>query len=835
MDTKSKKLKYTYGMKAAAAVVLVALIICAVSTAGIFAKNVAFYGGTDYLTADSTTDIFSTVPFFEQVTSDIYLLKYAPELYTYEKHLDSLETKEDALKRAEKAYNGFWSEYDAYKSNSLADENRDEAFAASTEEAVTGYYDSGNGEVYVGQIDGDYEYYVKAFDYPSVNDFLKTFSVKYDEYIAAEKRSFNNTQTSRQQKIDSLVNLKYIIVDTATGKTVSNIENAEELVKNGKAAQLVTEKEWHLYYSAASGAVSYSSQRDFSLFGEESYYSMNRILSSAEDGFARNGYDLYVYIQSPLVEGDDYYLIGQDMTGERQNAITLAVECVFVCVLALAVVIYLFLVCGHKNGVEGYSMAVIDKIPNEIHLLLSGGIIWLLGCLAMALTDKFYNNTMSYEEYNWLIVAIACFVSAAAIVLVEWLMSVARHIKCKKSWIKNTLTFIVVKWLLVKIVIPLTKKIFKVFKDMFNGTVRLLFPKFKNIKKKFFWRITTFVIIEVIFLLLTFVLLNNGNPLLALLFFLFVAAYASIFFLMIWKHLIALDTIIESSRATREGLFKPIPYIEEMPEPIKTLAKNLQYVQDGMEKAVSEAVKGARMKAELITNVSHDLKTPLTSIINYVDLLKKSDIDDIEAQKYIDVLSDKSNRLKRLIEDLVEASKASTGNVVLNKMPVNLYELSVQAIGESEDDFTAKNLEIKLNEVENPVTVFADSQKTWRVIDNLLSNARKYSAPSTRVYVNVSSDKDFGYFTIKNVSSQELDISPEELTQRFVRGDESRTSEGSGLGLSIAKDLCALQGGELSLSIDGDLFKATVKLPLSTQPVIEAVQAEDLSQGENIQ
>ena len=281
-----------------------------------------------------------------------------------------------------------------------------------------------------------------------------------------------------------------------------------------------------------------------------------------------------------------------------------------------------------------------------------------------------------------------------------------------------------------------------------------------------------------------------------------------------WKYVLSLDRIIAASENAKNGESPENIYSENMPEPLKTLALNLSLTQEEMQKAINEAVKGERMKTELITNVSHDLKTPLTSIISYVDLLKKCDIDDISAQKYINVLDEKSIRLKRLIEDLVEASKASSGAVTFNKMNVNLHELAVQAVGEMSDAFEERNLDAVLNEPTEPIVIYADSQKTWRIIDNLLSNVKKYALPGTRVYIDVGRDSSYGTITIKNTSREKLNIDPDELTQRFVRGDESRTMEGSGLGLSIAKDLCTLQGGKLELSIDGDLFKATVKMPL---------------------
>ena len=250
-------------------------------------------------------------------------------------------------------------------------------------------------------------------------------------------------------------------------------------------------------------------------------------------------------------------------------------------------------------------------------------------------------------------------------------------------------------------------------------------------------------------------------------------------------------------------------------EIIDKFGEDIIGMQEGMRTAVDEAIKGEHMKTELITNVSHDLKTPLTAIVNYVDLLKKCEISDETAREYIGVLEEKSERLKHLIEDLVEASKATTGNVKLNFVRVNLYELAMQAMGENADALEAAGLDVRLNQPEQEPILFADSQKTWRIIDNLISNVKKYALAGTRVYIEVGEENGAGVFAIKNVSREPLDVPIEQLTQRFVRGDASRSTEGSGLGLSIAQSLCELQSGTLEITMDGDLFKVTVRLPLA--------------------
>jgi signal transduction histidine kinase len=222
-------------------------------------------------------------------------------------------------------------------------------------------------------------------------------------------------------------------------------------------------------------------------------------------------------------------------------------------------------------------------------------------------------------------------------------------------------------------------------------------------------------------------------------------------------------------------------------------------------------MKSERLKTELITNVSHDIKTPLTSIINYVDLLKKEKIDNPKANEYIDVLDKKSQRLKKLIEDLVEASKASSGNIRMNIEKLNVVELIKQSLGEFEDKFKERNLDIQSDYSKSEIFIMADSRYLYRSIENMLSNISKYALENSRVYIEVFEENGKVKISMKNISKEKLNITTDELMQRFVRGDKSRTTEGSGLGISIAKSLVEAQNGKFSLNIDGDLFKVEIE------------------------
>ena len=236
-------------------------------------------------------------------------------------------------------------------------------------------------------------------------------------------------------------------------------------------------------------------------------------------------------------------------------------------------------------------------------------------------------------------------------------------------------------------------------------------------------------------------------------------------------------------------------------------------IGNGLQQAVAEGMKSERMKTDLITNVSHDIKTPLTSIINYVDLLKRESIDDPKIQGYLDILEAKAERLKVLTEDVVEASKVSSGNITLECMDLNLVELLNQAGGEFAERLAGKELTLVSAFPEEPVMVHVDGQRLWRVLENVFGNAVKYALPGTRVYADLIKEKEKIIFSLKNVSEQPLNISADELTERFIRGDISRSTEGSGLGLSIARSLTELMGGSFNLYLDGDLFKVTMEFP----------------------
>lgn len=280
---------------------------------------------------------------------------------------------------------------------------------------------------------------------------------------------------------------------------------------------------------------------------------------------------------------------------------------------------------------------------------------------------------------------------------------------------------------------------------------------------------------------------------------------------VIIRHFNSIRDIVQGIKKISQGIYN-FDINVKGPKALKRIADDLKNIQYGVEESVDKAVKSERMKAELITNVSHDLKTPLTSIISYVDLLSQENVTEEQRKKYLGILKDKSDRLKVLIEDLFEVSKASSGSVELHMVNLDPVALLRQTLGEFQDKIENSNLKIIRKFPEEKVTVYADGRKTFRVFQNLISNIFKYSMDGSRVYIEVSDEDEYVEVIFKNTSREELNFTEEEILQRFKRGDVSRSTEGSGLGLAIAKSLTEVQNGKFSLKIDGDLFKVKVKL-----------------------
>ena len=287
------------------------------------------------------------------------------------------------------------------------------------------------------------------------------------------------------------------------------------------------------------------------------------------------------------------------------------------------------------------------------------------------------------------------------------------------------------------------------------------------------------------------------------------------FFVAALLHSAKLKTLTSATERIAKGDFAHRVDTSRLHGDLRALGNDINRINEGLAEAVKDKMRSERLKTELITNVSHDLKTPLTSIISYVDLLEKQEMQNEEAKKYVEVLARQTARLKKLTDDLFEAAMASSGNIKIELSRCDVGVLLNQSAGEFEDRLENAGLSLVVDVPNEPIYITADPKRLWRVFENLLGNICKYSQENTRVYLSVEKRGEDAVVTFRNISKEMLNISPDELTARFVRGDSSRNTEGSGLGLSIAKSLTELQGGRFEIHIDGDLFRACLKFPLA--------------------
>ncbi len=444
----------------------------------------------------------------------------------------------------------------------------------------------------------------------------------------------------------------------------------------------------------------------------------------------------------------------------------------------LADVIFLCCASGRRYGMDGIHPNLQDRIPLDFYLC--GMTLLIAGCVALAM-----EQTYSYWNLDQLILVCLC-LTAAGILCLATLLTLATRFKAGKWW-RNTIVYAC--W---QLCLRLGRKIRSAWYDI---------------------RLTWRVALAAGTLLFVLPMLFSGGVI--------YVAVAAALVLLACSTARQMAQLKQAGKALAEGDFEQNVDTTALYGELREHGKHLNSLGRGLSIAVDQRMRSERMKTELITNVSHDIKTPLTSIINYVDLLQKDPTPE-ERDEYLAVLDRQAKRLKKLTEDLVEASKASTGNLSCTLAPTNLREILDQALGEYEERLSSAGLEPVLTLPEGEVTVLADGRLLWRVLDNLLNNACKYAQSGTRLYLDGKLTEETVVLSLKNISRQQLNLSPDELMERFVRGDSSRNTEGSGLGLNIAKSLVELQKGSFDLAIDGDLFKATVTLPLCLYtPAIE--------------
>ena len=497
-----------------------------------------------------------------------------------------------------------------------------------------------------------------------------------------------------------------------------------------------------------------------------------------------NYYTVVGYVSVNLPHGSDFavrYSLYNTLHDMPYGGAVVLTVLLYIC----ALVMFVFLLCaaGHKAGTDQICFNWQDRVPLDLYLCLAVALF----CIALlpALVSADGGMPVALEIAAWCLSF-----TGAGFVLLAALLSMATRLK-KGKWWRNTICWRLVRW---------CKKLWKRCWRAVVALVHIL---------PMTWRV----------ILGALGVLGAQSVLTVCVF----AFYDGFFFLLV---MIAIDVVLavgaawltiqlqkvrDMGSALAAGDLEAHLDTEKMYFDVKRHAEDLNAIGVGMNKAVEQRLKSERLKTELITNVSHDIKTPLTSIVNYVDLLQKEDLPPA-AREYVMVLDRQSHRLKKLTEDLVEASKASTGNMTVSLEPIVVNEIIHQAVGDYDEKLAAGKLEVIVNTYEGNLMALADGRLLWRVLDNLLSNVCKYAMAGTRVYVDLAARDGKVVLSVKNISRDPLNVSADELMERFVRGDASRHTEGSGLGLNIARSLMDLMGGSFGLYVDGDLFKAELTL-----------------------
>ena len=578
----------------------------------------------------------------------------------------------------------------------------------------------------------------------------------YEYPVYYEVINYNNTRISQY--------INYIIIDKENGDMFTNIRsnNYPEEINKLKSEK----KNWSYQEGNITTNINSINQESTKYMTSSTY---------STDNF--EGYEVYSNIDPNTLNYSNSLYVQQtvyNMFKGHENLPTYLIPLSAISIIIM--IVYLIWATGHEKGKEGIQLNSIDKISYEIISIVIMFVIGMMMSFAIASVES------QIPQRILMSVFLLCYLIGYACLAV-WVSTTIRRLKAKQ-FIRSFLTYKICRWIKITI-----EKIFRKVTDKENANRKITIM---------YWG---FVAISIILACTMW----SGIGLLVLIAF------------WVWTYykLLQYNKKVQKINEALRNIYEGNPNVklneEELEGTLKIMAKYINDIAGGFTNAIEQSLKSERLKTELITNVSHDIKTPLTSIINYVDLLKKEDINNAQIEQYIAVLDKKSQRLKKLIEDLVEASKVSSGNVKLNMEVINLKELLNQTIGEFEDKLDKKNLKIEMDLPNENVLIKADNRYLYRVIENVFSNISKYALEGSRVYIKLEKQKEEVYLEFKNISKDKLNISAEELMQRFVRGDKSRYTEGSGLGLSIAESLTELQGGKFKIDIDGDLFKVEIK------------------------
>ncbi len=625
-------------------------------------------------------------------------------------------------------------------------------------------------------------------------------SYNYNEYLSLGKE-FNRTDSNF---------VYYVNMGNAAGDIYSNI--AANLMPNNPSGNAITEATMveayfkRIDYSAKGAFGMYDTyENGFDIFIEE-IANLSGMYSYAfgEDAMVYMGYDFNLDADDEVKTIFDAY----DNLDLKRIYILAAIMTV-AGLYYVIILCYLMYASGRKveeNGEEYIELSWIDTIPLGLYLAWCVGLGVAAATLCVAGTyEGLFRYQYQYFE-QWIIYVVAAASVFINVFVLETLLSLAKRVKSHTLFTNS---------FFCKYGLPQMKRFFSFIGKQHKKIVKKVQYYGEHSGR---WEKTWgILLIEIVFTMMSIVvicsLLTRRNTKLSI-----TAAiiYAFIVFVASFKRMIRKEERMDIVEKIEGIVAGEECRVEEANLSAENgpLGHAVNEIGEGIQNAVQISTRDEKLKAELLTNVSHDIKTPLTSIITYVDLLKKEQLENERAKEYIEVLESKSYKLKNLIQDLIEVSKISTGNIEYEMVPLNVHELMLQASGEYEERFKERCLKLVYSNDATETMIMADSRRMWRVLENLFTNVYKYALEGTRIYVEVTQDSGKLHICIKNISAKELSVKAEDLTERFVRGDLSRTTEGSGLGLAIAKNLVVGQGGQFAVSSDGDLFKVKVSFKI---------------------
>ncbi len=531
----------------------------------------------------------------------------------------------------------------------------------------------------------------------------------------------------------------------------------------------------------------------------------------------------YQYIDEHITIGytNEYLGRGENLWYETRRNMTIVLVSEIALLIAGIILLCMIYTVSGEDSEGNVTMPVLCKVPYEITLLLAVIAAVPLGFIIAGATGL---NDICYSRNGKILtMAVAGAVCAVTALFLLWTaVSVSVRSKNKQTYRGSIIALVlrlvwkVVKWcgkLLLRLLKQL-KRIPAFIAEVFTGELY----KSGTVARKLLFIDVVFMGATSLNRLLMF--MTEG----IVLFVIIELIFAGLF--LFGRYLLIRDEA-QLERQIREMYVGNYSYRPVMRKnsPYTASSDMLSAISDQYRRGIEETIKAERTKMELVTNVSHDLKTPLTSIIGYIELLSKENLEG-DAAEYVGILRKKSERLKNIVSDVFELAKTTSGEITVEREPLDLTRLSYQTLGEMEDKIAASGLDIKVNICEPPVTVISDGKRLYRVIQNLLDNALKYSLHGTRIYYSLEKHGNFAYIIIKNVASYEMNFTKEEILERFTRGDKARSTEGAGLGLSIAQGFTLACGGSFDIELDGDMFKAIVGFPMAVLPAQPQQDAE---------